>query len=54
MGRTEFPDLNFDYEPALVGYGTFSIRAKWRALGRARISTLQKAPDTADIVTEAC
>jgi len=42
MGRTEFPDLRLIGSEPLVGYGTFSNRAKWGALRSARISTLKK------------
>jgi len=54
MGRTEFPDLNLDYERALVGRAKAkaSTRAKWRALRSARSSTLKKVFDSADIVRE--
>src|SRR5579863_7885665 len=41
MGRTEFRTWN-DCERALVGYGTSSTRAKWRAPRSARASTLEK------------
>jgi hypothetical protein len=40
MGRTEFRTWN-DCERALVGHGTFSARAKWRALRSAWTSTLE-------------
>ena len=53
MGRTEFPDLRLIGSEPLVGYGTFSNRAKWGALRSARISTLEKGLDTADIVRDA-
>jgi hypothetical protein len=54
MGRTEFPDLNLDYERALVGRAKAkaSTRAKWRALRSARSSTLKKVFDSADIVRD--
>src|SRR5215471_9645585 len=54
MGRTEFPDLQPIGSEPLVGYGTFSNRAKWSALRSARISMLKKGLDTADIVRDAC
>ena len=41
MGRTEFRTWN-DCERALVGYGTSSTRAKWRAPRSARVSMLEK------------
>jgi len=43
-----------DWKRALVGYSTFSNRAKWRSLQSARCSTLTQALDTADIVRDAC
>ena len=33
MGRAEFPDLNFDYERALVGYGTFQLERNGALFG---------------------
>src|SRR6516164_7143997 len=39
---------------ALVEYGTYSIRAKWRSLQSAQGSMLKKDLDTADIVREGC
>ena len=53
-GSDRVPDLNTDCERALVGRGTFSTRAKWRALRSAWIRTLENGLDTADIVREAC
>src|SRR6516164_9230142 len=43
-----------DWKRALVEYGTYSIRAKWRSLRSARASTLKKVLDTAGIVRDAC
>ena len=37
---------------ALVEYGTYSIRAKWRSLQSAQGSMLKKDLDTADIVRD--
>jgi len=52
MGRIENPDLN-DYGAGLGGHGTCSTRAKWRALRRARWSTLKKDLTQSDIVRDA-
>ena len=41
LGRTEFRTCN-DCERALVGDGTSSTRAKWRALRSARARALQE------------
>src|SRR6516164_4962696 len=43
-----------DWKRALVEYGTYSIRAKWRSLRSARASMLKKVLDTAGIVRDAC
>jgi hypothetical protein len=41
-----------DWKRALVEYGTYSIRAKWRSLQSAQGSMLKKDLDTADIVRD--
>jgi hypothetical protein len=39
---SKFPDLNFDCQRALVGYGTSSTRAKWRSYPSARRRAARK------------
>ena len=41
-----------DWKRALVKYGTYSIRAKWRSLQSAQGSMLKKDLDTADTVRD--
>jgi hypothetical protein len=52
MGRTEFPDLKLIESEPWLGNGTYSTRAKWRALRSARVSTLKKDLTSAGIVRE--
>ena len=52
MGRTESPDLNIDYERALVGTALF-IESEMALLFECMLSCARKLLDTADIVRDA-